>query len=131
VEDERMTLDQPLAAGEFSIVRLPAEVDMAVSSQVVDSLLSTLNRVGPHLIVDARDVTFMDSSGLNALVRARERAEALGGSLHLVAPSPRLRRLLEVSRLDRALRRVDTLEESFACVTNGSATHVCDRSEPH
>jgi anti-anti-sigma factor len=125
-----MTLQEPLAAGEFAIVRLPDEVDLGVSSQVVDSLLSTINRVGPHLVVDARDVRFMDSAGLNALVRARERAEVMGGSLHLVAESRRLRRLLEIARLEGALHRVDTLEQALACLTNLSDTHSCDRPEP-
>jgi anti-anti-sigma factor len=121
-----MTLDHPAATGEVSIVRLPDELDLAVSSEVVDLLLSTINRVGPHLVVDARDVRFMDSSGLNALIRARERAEAMGGSLHLVTAGRRMRRLLEITRLERALHRVDTIEAALACLTNGSGTHVCD-----
>ena len=122
-----MSVHEPLASGEFSIVRLPDEIDIGVSSQVVESLLSTINRVGPNLIVDARDVRFMDSAGLNALVRARDRAEAMSGSLHLVAASRRLRRLLEITRLERALHRVDTLEDAVACLTQSDGGHICDQ----
>jgi stage II sporulation protein AA (anti-sigma F factor antagonist) len=121
-----MAIDQPVATGQFSIVRLPDEVDLAASSEVVDRLLSTINRLGPHLVVDARDVRFMDSSGLNALVRARERAEAMGGSLHLVAAGRRMRRLLHITRLERTLHRVDTIDAALACLTSGSGTHTCD-----
>ena len=121
-----MALDHPVATGEFSIVRLPDELDLEVSSEVVDRLLSTINRVGPHLVVDARDVRFMDSSGINALIRARERAEAMGGSMHLVAAGRRMRRLLEITRLEDVLHRVDTIDAALACLSNGSGTHVCD-----
>lgn len=121
-----MTIDQPVtASGQFCVVRLPEEVDLAVASNVLESLLSTITRGGPHLVVDASDVTFMDSSGLNALVRARDRAEAMGGSLHVVAPEGQVRRVLEVSRLDRTLHRVDDLDTALACLTTGRDTHVC------
>ena len=121
-----MALDQPVTTGEFSIVRLPDELDLAVSSEVVERLLSTINRRGPHLVVDARDVRFMDSSGLNALIRAGERAKAMGGSLHLVAAGRRMRRLLEITRLERKLHRVDTIDAALACLTAGSGGHVCN-----
>ncbi|MDQ1628267.1 MAG: hypothetical protein QOI54_2011 [Actinomycetota bacterium] len=124
-----MTLREPPAAsyaGEFSVVRLPEEVDLATSSQVLGSLLSTINRGGPHLVVDARDVRFMDSAGINALVRARERIEAMQGSLHVVAASRRLRRLLEITGMERVLHRVDTVDAAIACLTDSRAGHTCD-----
>jgi stage II sporulation protein AA (anti-sigma F factor antagonist) len=97
---------------------------------VLAGLLSTINRGGIHLIVDARTVRFMDSSGLNALIRARQRTEAMNGSVHVVAPSHRLRRLLEISRLDRVLRRVDSIEEARACLANSTGAHRCDEVVP-
>jgi anti-sigma B factor antagonist len=92
---------------------------------VLAELLSTINRGGAHLIVDAEDVRFMDSSALNALVRARQRTEAMNGSLHVVAPSRRLRRLLEISRLERILRRVDSVDHAVACLAGPAGQHLC------
>jgi anti-sigma B factor antagonist len=97
---------------------------------VLTDLLSTINRGGTHLIVNAQDVRFMDSSALNALLRARQRTEAMNGSLHVVAPSRRLRRLLEISRLDRVLRRVDTVEHAVACLANPTGEHLCTEVQP-
>jgi anti-anti-sigma factor len=103
---------------------------MSNASEVLAGLLSAINRGGIHLIVDARAVRFMDSSGLNALVRARQRSEAMNGSLHVVAPSRRLRRLMEISRLDRVLRRVDSVEEARACLGKPTGAHRCDEVAP-
>jgi anti-sigma B factor antagonist len=97
---------------------------------VLADLLSTINRGGTHLIVDAGAVRFMDSSALNALVRAGQRTEAMNGSLHVVAPSHRLRRLLEISRLDRILRRVDSVEHALACLANPTGEHLCTEVLP-
>jgi anti-anti-sigma factor len=105
-------------------------VDLSNASEVLADLLSTINRGGTHLIVDAQAVRFMDSSALNALVRARKRTEAMHGSLHVVASSHRLRRLLEISRLDRILHRVDCVELAVACLANPTGEHLCDEVEP-
>jgi anti-anti-sigma factor len=116
--------------GEFTVVRLPVEVDLSNASDVLADLLSTINRGAAHLIVDAQAVSFMDSSALNALLRARQRTEAMNGSLHVVAPSRRLRRLLEISRLDRILRRVDSVENAVACLINPTGAHLCSEAQP-
>ncbi len=93
----------PPATG-VSLVRLPPEVDLASAPALRDEMLAALNRDGVHLVADALDVTFMDSSGINALVRARERAAGLGGSLHVVTRSSAVRRVLQITGLVERLR---------------------------
>jgi stage II sporulation protein AA (anti-sigma F factor antagonist) len=129
-EEQPISVQHTRQPDTCTVVELPPEVDLSNASEVLAGLLSAINRGGTHLIVDARAVRFMDSSGLNALVRARQRTEAMSGSLHVVAPSRRLRRLLEISRLDRVLRRVDSIEEARACVANTTGAHLCDEVVP-
>jgi anti-anti-sigma factor len=92
---------------------------------VRDQLLSSVNRGGVHLIVDATAVTFMDSSGVNALVRARERAEHLGGSIHVVTTSRAVLRVLQVTQLDRLMGVVPSLDAALACVSRPATIHSC------
>jgi stage II sporulation protein AA (anti-sigma F factor antagonist) len=124
-----MSLREPMDT-ELAVVRLPEEVDLANSPELLESLLSTIDRGGAHIVVDGRDVRFMDSSGLNALVRARQRAEETGGAFHLVAAQRKLRRLLELTALDGFLHRVDTVEEAATCTADGSDHHVCGAGLP-
>jgi anti-anti-sigma factor len=107
------------------LVRMPTEVDLATAPALRDELLGALNRDGVHLVVDALDVTFMDSSGVNALVRARERAAALDGSLHVVTGSPGVRRVLQITGLDERLGLVGSLEVAFACASDPATVHTC------
>jgi len=109
------------------VVAMPAEVDLATAPAVRDELLSTLNRDGVHLVVDARGVEFMDSSGVNALVRARERATALDGSLHVVTASRAVRRVLEITALEDRVGLVTTMDEAIACVAAPGPGHTCRR----
>ena len=105
-----MAVDATLPPAQgCSLVRLPAEIDLASAAELRDDMLAALNRDGAHLVVDALDVTFMDSSGVNALVRARERAAMLGGSLHVVTRHPAVRRVLQITGLEEPPRRADPL----------------------
>jgi anti-sigma B factor antagonist len=81
-------------------IRLAGALDLATASQLKQAV-DAYARTGQTVTIDLRDVTFIDSMGLAALVRARHRALARGGSLQLVAPSAATLRVFELSRLDR------------------------------
>lgn len=104
---------------------LPDEVDLATAPDVRDQLMRGLNRGNAHLIVDARQTAFMDSAGVNALVRARERAELLGGSLHVVTTSAPVVRVLELTGLARVVGLVPDVERAIDCVARPSNIHSC------
>ncbi len=53
------------------------------------------------LQVDLSAVTFLDSSGVGALVGLRNAALNKGGSLVLVSPQPPVRRVLELTTMDK------------------------------
>jgi anti-sigma B factor antagonist len=55
------------------------------------------------VIIDLEEVSFIDASGLGALAGAAGRAAKAGGSLHVTAAPPRIRRLLALTGLDRHL----------------------------
>lgn len=54
-----------------------------------------------HIDVDLSATTFIDSSGLGALVALHKTACSRGGVLRLLRPQPSVRQLLELTRLHR------------------------------
>jgi anti-anti-sigma factor len=57
----------------------------------------------PHTVVDFTELSFIDSSGLSVLVEAHKRARDRGGVFVVRNPTPMLRRLLDITRLDSLL----------------------------
>jgi anti-sigma B factor antagonist len=53
--------------------------------------------------VEARGLTFVDSSGLMALARARDAATDAGATFRVSEPSPALRRIVELCGLEELL----------------------------
>jgi anti-sigma B factor antagonist len=103
-------------SGSFAtVVAVSGDVDLSTAPDFEDELSRAIETgLGGPLIVDLSDVTFIDSTGLNALVRAFERQRLAGSSLALVSDDSRVAMMLEVTRLDRVLRRFPTRGEAFA-----------------
>lgn len=73
-----------------------------------------------NLILDLSGVTFCDSSGFNALIRLRRRAEEAGGRLLLAAPPEQVVRLLALSGAQVLFPTTETLDEARAMVAGPS-----------
>ena len=57
----------------------------------------------PTIVLDLSRLTFCDSSGLHAFIELQRRCEQAGHRLVLRAPTPTVRRVLELARVDQQL----------------------------
>jgi anti-sigma B factor antagonist len=83
---------------------LVGEFDMTGTAHFWASVSEALATCPPSITVEARGLTFIDSSGLAALIRAREAAEEAGVAFHVREPSPAVRRIVEISGTVHLLR---------------------------
>jgi anti-sigma B factor antagonist len=66
--------------------------------------VASLIKDGPlALLVDLRDVSYIDSAGVGVLVEGYLRFMRRGGQLKLLAPSDHVRHVLHITRLDTVL----------------------------
>jgi anti-sigma B factor antagonist len=94
----------------FVIVAVCGEIDLYTAPAFRNEMLAAIGGDSPQLIVDLTDVTFMDASGLTALVDALHHARASGGSVGLAAPTSGVRKVLGITQLDRVFPVHDTLD---------------------
>jgi anti-sigma B factor antagonist len=92
------------------IAAVTGDVDISTVVAQLRECLFELADGGGTLIVDLNRVTFIDSSGLGALVGAARRAAAHGGSLHAVCARPPTRRLLWLTGVDRLIPLAATVD---------------------
>jgi|SRR3954447_20317738 anti-sigma B factor antagonist len=84
--------------GRVSII-LSGELDQETADQLRTAIRTAL-QLGPTLLgVDFAQVTFMDSSGLGAIVSAKRWCDGAGCGLRLEALTPAMRHRFEVSGL--------------------------------
>jgi anti-sigma B factor antagonist len=80
-----------------AIITVEGELEETTAERFVACVLEALDTKPRSVTVDAHGVTFTDSSGLSALLRARGLAFVDQVAFRISDPSPRLRRLVEVS----------------------------------
>lgn len=85
-------------------VNFSGEIDAASSGAFSDELLDAARLGSGPIVVNLGHVSFLDSSGLHALVTARETA---GSRLQLGTVNPAVRRVLEMTSLLGHLQRSD------------------------
>lgn len=65
-----------------------------------------------HLVVDLREISFVDSAGLAALVKGMRDARAGGGDLRIVrSASPEAERVFTLTRFDQVFTMADSPDE--------------------
>jgi anti-anti-sigma factor len=95
-------IDVDSGAPGLRIIRLAGELDVGVYDQVSEAL-QQLERDDPPpttLVVDLRELTFMDSTGIRVLAEAHRRAQRDGHRLTVVPGSGQPSRVIQLLRLD-------------------------------
>ena len=93
--------------GRDVLLAVQGEVDMATAPDLDTALERVLARDGGSLIVDLRDVSFLDSTGLALLVRHDRNAATGGRHLIVVKGPPHVQQLFELTGLSKHLAMVD------------------------
>ncbi len=93
--------------GDEHLMRLFGDFDITGFKQVDEELGRIQSDGQPTVVLDLRELTFIDSSGIRAILRADARARGLGKRLRLVAGPERVQRVFQITRLDDHLQFVD------------------------
>lgn len=111
---------EPIRDGSV-IVKLKGEVDIS-SAHLLTSQLSALTAdTHSSVVVDASEVTFMDSTGLHALVEGKRALHDNGTRIFLV-PSRQVRRVLELVFPDPLFAfRLNSVEEALSMLDQETA----------
>jgi anti-sigma B factor antagonist len=100
--------------GRATLIVVHGELDLA-SAPELEAELGRLPEPPPELlIVDLRQLDFMDSTGLSILVKAHQRAVEEDREFGLVRGSQQVQRLLELTGVTERLLMADSPEELFA-----------------
>lgn len=79
----------------------PQELTASNAAAFRDQMIKLLNDEPKVLAIDMSRTTFLDSSGLGALVGLQKVAASWQGSLTLLDPLPAVRQIIELTRLNR------------------------------
>jgi anti-anti-sigma factor len=105
-------------SGSLTYVELHGELDLSSEERFVD-VVDTVQ--SGQLVLDLRDLTFIDSTGLRMIVRTWERSRAEGFALEIVGGRNQVQKIFQMTGLADALPMADEIS------LNGDFPHGDDR----
>ena len=97
--------------GAWTVVRLGGEVDLSWSQQVRRAVLDALG-ASSSVAVDLAKVSYIDSSGIAALVEGFQSARGKGQRFILVEVSDTVLAVLRLARLDKVFSIHGSIEDA-------------------
>lgn len=95
------------AADRALTVSLGGELDHHGARGLMEQVDRLMEQELPRkTVIDLKDLTFMDSSGIAVILRAKRRMEALGGNLVVVNIPKQAAKVLETAGLGRYVKLI-------------------------
>lgn len=91
------------AADGVALLTLHGDADLHVAPELRLRLGGAIDAGASSLVLDLSGVTFVDSTALGIMLSTSKRLTAAGGQLRLVVPQADVRRIFELTLLDRVL----------------------------
>ena len=83
------------------VITLEGEVDVYTAPQLKQQMIIMLENGAKQMIVNLTDVEYLDSTALGVLIGGLKRMKEIDGNMSLICPVPRIRRVFEITGLDR------------------------------
>ncbi|MEA3489980.1 MAG: STAS domain-containing protein [Candidatus Omnitrophota bacterium] len=98
----------------ISVYRVNGDIDIKTSPEVKKSFDDDIKLKQEKIVVNLKDVGYVDSSGLATLVEILKNMRAYGGRLKLTNLSAKVKGLFEITKLDKLFDIFGEEDEALA-----------------
>jgi anti-sigma B factor antagonist len=108
--------DAPAAepSDSIQILAAPEELDLTTADSLAAQGSAAIARRARLLLLDLTGLTFCDAHGLSAFVRVANQADKAGCRYGLIAPQPRVAKILRITALAQRLPVFTSIEDALA-----------------
>ena len=96
------------------VVTVSGDADLYAAANVERELVRLVDEGKRSIVVDLTDATFIDSTMLRVLLNVSKRLRPGGGELLVVCHEHNIRKIFEITLLDRVFTIFDSREEAVA-----------------
>lgn len=98
---------------DVALFLISGVIDVYSVSDFKNALIKSIATHHTRIVIDFSELDFIDSTGLGVLVSAIKRERAVRGRLVLVITSDNIKRIFEITSLDRIISIYETIEDAF------------------
>ena len=112
---------QRAAFGYCVVIAVHGQADLHTAPELRNAITAALDGGATGLVVDLSEATFIDSMTLGVLLGAVKRLRPSGGKVGIVCTDPHIRRIFEITLLDRVFSLHTSLDAARAVGSGNNA----------
>lgn len=116
-----LSVEVTLPREDVALVTVAGHLDLDTATEFQAHLANQLHHGRRHFLIDLSEVPFMDSSGMNIILRVYQEARALPGSVHVINPTPAVRRVLDLTGVSITVPISDKPEQALELIDQQAA----------
>ncbi|MGW0136861.1 STAS domain-containing protein [Streptomyces sp. NPDC003299] len=114
-----LSVEVTLPREDVALVVVEGHLDLDTATEFQAHLANQLHHGRRHFLLDLSAVPFMDSSGMNIILRVYQEARDLPGTVHVIAPTPAVRRVLDLTGVSITVPISESVEDALALIDKG------------
>ncbi|MFI9825429.1 STAS domain-containing protein [Streptomyces sp. NPDC052013] len=108
-----LSVEVTLPRDDVALLKVQGYLDIDTATEFQHHLANQLHHGRRHFLLDLSAVPFMDSSGMNIILRVYQEARELPGSVHIISPTAAVRRILDLTGVSITVPVSESLEEAL------------------
>ncbi|MGW7201893.1 STAS domain-containing protein [Streptomyces sp. NPDC054837] len=116
VAQNPLSVEVGLLREDVALITVQGYLDVDTATEFQHHLANQLHHGRRHFLLDLSEVPFMDSSGMNIILRVYQEARELPGSVHIISPTPAVRRILDLTGVSITVPVSGSVEEALTLV---------------
>ncbi|MDK2917794.1 MAG: hypothetical protein PWQ37_527 [Candidatus Petromonas sp.] len=104
---------QSFTNNNIKIVRISGEVNFENYNKFRDDLLKHITGERPKILLDMEELSYLNSMGLSAILKAYSKAKKEKGELRLCRLQSHIKKLFSITKLNEVIIIYDGLEEAI------------------
>jgi anti-anti-sigma factor len=113
LQEARLELDDRQSNGHAQVVRPEGRLDMASAPALRHQMRQLMDSGVAKLVLDLSGVSFVDSSGLGAIISGLKLARQAGGDLRIACANQQVLVVLDLTSLNQVLQPYPTVEAAL------------------
>ncbi|GGZ96909.1 STAS domain-containing protein [Streptomyces echinoruber] len=125
-----LSVEVTLPREDVALITVQGYLDVDTATEFQAHLANQLHHGRRHFLLDLSGVPFMDSSGMNIILRIYQEVRDLPGSVHVIAPAPAVRRVLDLTGVSITVPVSPSVEDALALIDHGPRQPRSDAAAP-
>jgi anti-sigma B factor antagonist len=117
LDARELRIDEERPHAGTAVLVVHGDSDLHTAPELKERLRMVVDDGATNVVLDLSGVTFIDSTSLGVLLGSMRRIRELDGQLRLVAPGPEVRRIFELTLLDRVFPLDESRGDALAALS--------------